>query len=122
MEQWIQSVDHQKQFDIVIDCFAGDKAEILSHCSLVAPQGLYFWRQNHLSQISQNLTSFRRALKGASYLTDISNEVRKRRDGVRFVPAMDHKKGWSANKGGVGMECVLCRQWTIRRDGVQTKE
>ena len=25
-----------KQFDVVIDCFAEDKAEILSHCSLVA--------------------------------------------------------------------------------------
>lgn len=85
----------ENKFDIVIDSWAMDKLEIMEHCKMVKQKGVYFWRQNHMTQFGKNV-GWRVALEGAKFLQEIQKEVKKE-NGVKFVPNMENK----VDKGGL---------------------
>eukprot|EP01083_Nonionella_stella_P074418 201874_1 len=91
--------EYEKSFDIVFDSIAMDKSEILENCKFVRKKGVYFWRQNHMTQFNNNvdLAKWRVALQGAQFLQQIDREI-KREYGVQFVCNWDqipsnHKDG-----------------------------
>merc|ERR1719384_2713465 len=65
-----------------------DKTEILQNCNFVKPKGVYFWRQNHMTQFNKNV-NWKVALDGARFLADIQSAVKREHHGVKFVPNMD---------------------------------